>query len=438
MGCYSKLTTAFVISPTEGHIDTANPATGVQELRVSVDLNAGLFANVGCFSPDLGVQDVDLSIMSVEVSVSDTGGADYFIVPQAPSQGLLTANVDFSFTGDILVENGGGFQDTGADWTPGVYHNLTLVVNPVGNTIDYYVDDVLIFTTSVFAGTTIEQVVLLSDNFQLDDSGDFDDLIILNNPEDADAVDGRFRVIKDFADDNPAKVEVTLNCFTGLPITQSQSISESQDVNFVVRSYAEGELDCNVTESDVAGYSASYFDGTADSADGCEYTDLGFGQFECVITNTPDPVEVTVFKDWIIEGEGGDYVDPYYRLVLACRGEIVGGFTHGPSGIWRKELYSGSFLGTSDAEFNADVVPYWDGGTVCWVLETVYDSSVEVNNTCGSNQFPGLVVELAGGDSCTVVNTVFFEGIPTLSQYDMAILALLLLGVGFVGFRRFV
>jgi len=47
-------------------------------------------------------------------------------------------------------------------------------------------------------------------------------------------------------------------------------------------------------------------------------------------------------------------------------------------------------------------------------------------------------VELAGGDSCTVVNTVFFEGIPTLSQYGMAILALLMLGMGFVGFRRFV
>jgi len=33
---------------------------------------------------------------------------------------------------------------------------------------------------------------------------------------------------------------------------------------------------------------------------------------------------------------------------------------------------------------------------------------------------------------------VFFEGIPTLNHYGMAILALLMLGVGFVGFRRFV
>ena len=39
--------------------------------------------------------------------------------------------------------------------------------------------------------------------------------------------------------------------------------------------------------------------------------------------------------------------------------------------------------------------------------------------------------------SCTFENTLFFEGIPTLSQYGLAILVLLTLGVGMVGFRRF-
>ena len=34
--------------------------------------------------------------------------------------------------------------------------------------------------------------------------------------------------------------------------------------------------------------------------------------------------------------------------------------------------------------------------------------------------------------------TVFFEGIPTLSQYGLALMALLMLGIGFVGMRRFV
>jgi len=38
---------------------------------------------------------------------------------------------------------------------------------------------------------------------------------------------------------------------------------------------------------------------------------------------------------------------------------------------------------------------------------------------------------------CTATGTQFFEGIPTLSQYGMALMALLMLGVGFIGFRRF-
>jgi hypothetical protein len=41
------------------------------------------------------------------------------------------------------------------------------------------------------------------------------------------------------------------------------------------------------------------------------------------------------------------------------------------------------------------------------------------------------------GNACTITNTRFYEGIPTLSQYGLALLALLMLGVGLVGFRRF-
>ena len=52
-------------------------------------------------------------------------------------------------------------------------------------------------------------------------------------------------------------------------------------------------------------------------------------------------------------------------------------------------------------------------------------------------QLVGGVTPGKGGD-CTFTNAVFFEGIPTLSQYGMAIMVLLMLGVGFVGFRRFV
>ena len=39
---------------------------------------------------------------------------------------------------------------------------------------------------------------------------------------------------------------------------------------------------------------------------------------------------------------------------------------------------------------------------------------------------------------CTVTNTfVFFEGIPVLNRYGLALLVLLMLGIGVIGFRRF-
>jgi hypothetical protein len=73
--------------------------------------------------------------------------------------------------------------------------------------------------------------------------------------------------------------------------------------------------------------------------------------------------------------------------------------------------------------------------THCSAEEDVVDSAVESDGGCES----GVTLTIADNTGeCTITNTVFFEGIPTLSQYGLAIMALLMLGVGFVGFRRFV
>ena len=68
----------------------------------------------------------------------------------------------------------------------------------------------------------------------------------------------------------------------------------------------------------------------------------------------------------------------------------------------------------------------------CYATEKVKESGVEVVEDCTK------VRELGPGESdeCTFVNTVFFEGIPTLNQYGMALLALLMLGLGGIAFRR--
>lgn len=176
--------TAFAASTAEGHIDTANPHAGTQHLRISLDPAVAPGTLIGAFSPLVADLVVDPSSVLVYIAIGDVGGADYDVVPQTPTQAFLTARVKFSFTGDILIldDTGGGlaFIDSGADWTPVTYNLLEIYVDPGANTIDYWYGGSLIYSSvaGVYAGTIIEQVVILSDNYSGGESGDFDDLVI--------------------------------------------------------------------------------------------------------------------------------------------------------------------------------------------------------------------------------------------------------------------
>jgi uncharacterized repeat protein (TIGR01451 family) len=236
----------------------------------------------------------------------------------------------------------------------------------------------------------------------------------------------RFVVMKDFTDDNPAQVVVTLTCDTGLPLEQSFSIAEGEVVAFVVTQFESGTMDCVVTEEVVAGYLPDYFDGTSNNDQGCEYTDIaGAPEFSCQITNTPDAVDVTVDKLWETVG-ASSAVDMHYQLTLYCDGEIVGG-----SGLCLEDAQSClTWNGEGPGQFVAEVVPNYPS-SVCWVVESVIDNSVEVDNGCQS-----LVVSAGTGDSCTITNTVFFEGIPALDRYGLALLILTVFGIGLVAVRR--
>ena len=177
--------TVFAASAVEPTIDTVNPAGGSQHMQLGQDPANGPGTLLGGFSPDLGPQDVTMrSSVSVDISIGATGGADYDIVPQAPSQMFLTARVNFNFMGNIFIldDVGAGlvFIDTGVAWPVATYFNLRIEIDPVNNTIDYYVDNVLIYSSvaGVYAGTQVEQVVILSDNFNAGESADFDNLVI--------------------------------------------------------------------------------------------------------------------------------------------------------------------------------------------------------------------------------------------------------------------
>lgn len=169
-------------------VSTANPFAGVQHYRNSNEPGFPVATSVGAFSPDLGPQVPAPQSMSVEINIGATGGADYDVIPQAPSQAFLTARVKFYYLGDIYVLDNPGtglaFIDTGADWVAGQYKNLTIDLDPIADTIDYYYDGALIYSSvaGVFAGTTFEQVVLVSDNYHFGESGDFDNLVITPEP----------------------------------------------------------------------------------------------------------------------------------------------------------------------------------------------------------------------------------------------------------------
>ncbi len=91
------------------------------------------------------------------------------------------------------------------------------------------------------------------------------------------------------------------------------------------------------------------------------------------------------------------------------------------------------FFGTP-GEDSFSVYPRWDGITSCSVTEVdLLESGVEVDDS----DCQGLSVAPGSGASCTIFNTRLYEGIPTLSQYGLALMALLMLGVGFVAFRRY-
>jgi len=261
-------------------------------------------------------------------------------------------------------------------------------------------------------------------------------------------VTARFLVTKTFADGFDGEVEVTITCNTGTPLVQSSMISEGNPVAFVVEELIivdggdDGATNCVVTEDGETGYNPVFnaSGAPATSTASCLFTadpsdeanldpEVNF----CDITNVPAPVTVSVTKVWDISGAVGDDVNTNVTVYAQSEGEITNGYVCGYDDMyWCKSLY---FNG-SETE-SLEVVPAYDGVTV-ELYENVGDSSVESDNTCGGGTSGSVTVYPNQGASCTFTNTVFFEGIPTLSQYGLAIMALLMLGVGFVGFRRFV
>ena len=258
------------------------------------------------------------------------------------------------------------------------------------------------------------------------------------------------RVTKDFNDGNPSDVNVHLDCNTGLIADQDQNLSESEPIIFIVTDYDQFELDCELSEVPVpTGYADSYVSGSeangaaanvGHNAVSCYYEGVISGDFTCDITDQVIPIKFDVRKLWYDEHPEFNN-SKWARARWSCDGvsSATGlcpiGFacldkpTNGGPNLW--------FQGDdSDAWFW--VWPDWDGLTTCTVEERVWDSSVETDDS-DCFEVPVLLGQDVTPDDdweCTIINTRIYDGIPALSQYGLALLALLMLGIGIVGFRR--
>jgi hypothetical protein len=259
--------------------------------------------------------------------------------------------------------------------------------------------------------------------------GEGQEIVCTLTNDDADIA--TFYVTKNFDDDNPADVGVKISCNTGLPLSNQAVISEGEHVTFVVE-FAAG-ASCSITEDPaVTGYAASYAAsivfGVADGVSnegGCHFSDIVGGDFACAITNTAMEATLTVNKEWLVGAESGNLLKQEASITISCNREIKNG--EPTQGDWKLSGVLG------DGDSLTAVVDMSDGEAVCSAQENGVMSGVEVDD----RDCQQVALNAGGSAECTIVNTVFFEGIPTLNRNGLLLLALLMLVVGLGAARRY-
>jgi hypothetical protein len=241
--------------------------------------------------------------------------------------------------------------------------------------------------------------------------------------------DAGFTVTKTFSDGLIANVEVSISCNDGFVSVDTATVSSGGGSHrFVVTDFVSGSMDCDITEAGTEGY----------ASDSCTFTDVTGGEYTCDLFNDAEDGSFSVTKAWDILGQDVDTVDQDVTLVIDCESDIsnpaplpCSSQPDSTQCVWDLD-WDG--LGLGDSVTASVDVDTSDGDAFCTAYETGIDASeVESSDDCD----PRMLVEAAGSNGCTITNTVFFEGIPTLSQYGLALMALLMLGVGMIGFRRF-
>ncbi|WP_296145778.1 T9SS type A sorting domain-containing protein [uncultured Flavobacterium sp.] len=164
---------ASAAAPTSSKISNLFAKTGTQSLQV-IGLNGSHTALVGAFSPVSVINNPVVTVM-YDVNFSDfsTSSSDFYFGTQSPSQQKATARIHFDFSGAITIldidpaSTTGAlyFAETDAQLVAGQWYNVKIVHDFGAGIIDYYLDNEMIYSGSVFGATNVEQATFLNDNY---------------------------------------------------------------------------------------------------------------------------------------------------------------------------------------------------------------------------------------------------------------------------------
>lgn len=249
-----------------------------------------------------------------------------------------------------------------------------------------------------------------------------------------------FTVQKRYVDGNDiTPVTLKLSCNGGLILDQTKTVLPNEGLNgafevrFAVDGFVDGQLSCALSEDAPPGYAATYTClgesecAAAQSTSSCTFNAVSGGSDNlCQVQNYPQPVTFTVNKQWLFEAEQIGIQDTAH-IRLECTNAWDGdGQSHHGSMVWTWPV-------TGNGSKDVLVYPDFDGSTQCRATEKFIISAVESDEGC-ADWMPVLIGD--GSVSCTIVNTVFLEGIPTLSDYGLLVFAVLMLASGLVTVRR--
>lgn len=172
--------------------DPPRPANGSQFYELTNNLNHPQPTNIGGFTPKF--KDFTLDTLNFDFKMDDNGGAHYEVVPQTPLGAQVNTRFYFDYGGymyvlhDVNNDNTTGAYIKIGTWNANQWDTYQLVFNHAAGTFTAWrgpdkgnltqlcdIETGLGCVFNEFGGTTgfIEEVVLLSDNFQNTGLGSF-------------------------------------------------------------------------------------------------------------------------------------------------------------------------------------------------------------------------------------------------------------------------